>query len=50
MRKAILFLITSAFVVSSYAQNADLTPIIESDKVLNLSTDQIAKIKKRNRG
>lgn len=51
MRKAILFLITSAFVLSAYAQNADFDSYhrIESDKVLNLSADQIAKIKKIKR-
>jgi len=51
MRKAILVLITSAFSLSMYAQDADFDSYkrIESDKVLNLSADQIAKIKKLNR-
>lgn len=51
MRRDILILITSAFVLSAYSQNADFDSYkrIESDKVMNLSTDQIAKIKKMNR-
>lgn len=51
MKKAILVLITSAFVFSACAQNADFGSSngTESDKVMNLSADQIAKIKKLNR-
>lgn len=51
MRKAILILITSACVSFTYAQdvNFDSFKRIESDKVLNLSADQIAKIKQLNR-
>ena len=51
MRKAILVFVASAFVSFTYAQDAnfDVYKRIESDKVLNLSADQIAKIKKLNR-
>lgn len=50
MKKAILVLIASAFVSIASAQDAYFDSIkrIESDKVMNLSTDQIAKIKKLN--
>jgi len=46
--KVILALVASAFVSFAYAQdvNFDSFKRIESDKVLNLSADQIAKIKK----
>lgn len=45
--KVILALVASAFVSFAYAQdvNFDSFKRIESDKVLNLSADQIAKIK-----
>ena len=51
MKKVILALVASAFVSFVYAQdvNFDSFKRIESDKVLNLSTDQIAKIKKLNK-
>ena len=51
MRKAILVFVASTFVSFTYAQDAnfDVYKRIESDKVLNLSADQIAKIKKLNR-
>ena len=51
MRKAIFVFVASAFVSFTYAQDAnfDVYKRIESDKVLNLSADQIAKIKKLNR-
>ena len=51
MKKVILALVASAFVSFAYAQdvNFDSFKRIESDKVLNLSADQIAKIKKLNR-
>ena len=51
MKKVILALVTSAFVLFVYAQdvNFDSFKRIESDKVLNLSADQIAKIKKLNK-
>lgn len=51
MRKAILVFVASAFVSFTYAQDAnfDVYKRIESDKVLNLSADQIAKIKKLNK-
>jgi len=50
MRKAILVFIAFACVSFAYAQDADFDAFkrIESDKVLNLSADQIAKIKKLN--
>lgn len=49
--KVILALVASAFVSFAYAQdvNFDSFKRIESDKVLNLSADQIAKIKKLNK-
>ena len=52
MKKVILALVASAFVSFAYAQdvNFDSFKRIESDKVLNLSADQIAKIKKLNKG
>lgn len=51
MKKVILALVASAFVSFAYAQdvNFDSFKRIESDKVLNLSADQIAKIKKLNK-
>lgn len=51
MRKVVLTLVTLAFVSFAYAQDVtfDSFKRIESDKVLNLSADQIAKIKKLNR-
>ena len=51
MKKVILALVASAFVSFTYAQdvNFDSFKRIESDKVLNLSADQIAKIKKLNK-
>ena len=51
MRKAILVFVASAFVSFTYAkdENFDVYKRIESDKVLHLSADQIAKIKKLNR-
>ena len=50
MRKVVLTLVTLAFVSFAYAQDVtfDSFKRIESDKVLNLSADQIAKIKKLN--
>lgn len=51
MKKAILVLIMSASMAYLCAQDADFDSFkrIESDKVMNLSADQIAKIKKLNR-
>ena len=51
MKKVILTLVASVFVSFAYAQdvNFDSFKRIESDKVLNLSADQIAKIKKLNK-
>ena len=51
MRKVVLTLVTLAFVSFAYAQDVtfDSFKRIESDKVLNLSADQIAKIKKLNK-
>ena len=51
MKKVILALVASVFVSFTYAQdvNFDSFKRIESDKVLNLSADQIAKIKKLNK-
>ncbi|MFR5758151.1 MAG: hypothetical protein ACLUE2_07835 [Bacteroides cellulosilyticus] len=51
MKKVILALVASAFVSFAYAQdvNFDSFKRIESDRVLNLSADQIAKIKKLNK-
>ena len=51
MRKVVITLVTLAFVSFAYAQDVtfDSFKRIESDKVLNLSADQIAKIKKLNR-
>ena len=51
MRKVVLTLVTLVFVSFAYAQDVtfDSFKRIESDKVLNLSADQIAKIKKLNR-
>lgn len=51
MKKVVLILVTLAFVSLAYAQDVtfDSFKRIESDKVLNLSADQIAKIKKLNR-
>ena len=51
MKKVILALVASVFVSFTYAQdvNFDSFKRIESDKVLNLSADQIAKIKKKKK-